>query len=65
MSQQAFPISSVRLFAYRLSDMDGYCLSNVRPEKTECTRTVRTQDMEMTVGLFSDSPAHRVPVSFI
>ena len=36
----AFPISGVRLFAYRLSDIDGLF---VRQEQTECTRTVRTQ----------------------
>ena len=35
--QQTFPIFSVRLFSYILSDMDGYCLGNVRPEQTECT----------------------------
>ena len=37
MRQKTFPISGVRLFTYRLFDMDGYCFSDVRPEQTECT----------------------------
>ena len=37
IKQKTFPISSVRLFTYRLFDMYGYCFSNVRTEQTECT----------------------------
>ena len=59
--QQTFPISGVRLFTYRLSDMDGYCSGNVRPEQTECTRTVRTQDMEKSAALFCDNPFYFMP----
>ena len=29
---------------------------NVRPEQAGCTRTVRTQDMEMAAGFFCGSP---------
>ena len=70
IGRQAFPISGVRLFAYRVSDMDGHSLKtkplpphykgNVRTEQTPCTRTVRTQDMEMTAGLFCGSPSHHL-----
>ncbi len=54
--QKTFLISSVRLFANRLFDMGGYCFDNVRPEQTECTQIVRTQDTEMADVLFPDSP---------
>ena len=50
--------------------MDGHSLKtkplpprykgNVRTEQTACTRTVRTQDMEMTAGLFCGSPSHHL-----
>ena len=55
MGRQAFPISGVRLFAYRMSDMGGYCFGNVRTEQTSCMRTVRTPDMEKSVALFCDT----------
>jgi hypothetical protein len=64
--QQAFPISGVRLFPYKLSDMGEHSpkylyipqnkKGNVRPEQTECTGTVQTQDMEKPAVLFCDRP---------
>ena len=56
MRQQTFPISFVWLFAYRLSDMDGYCFGNVRTEQTECTRTVRTRIWKWLLSYFATLP---------
>ena len=54
LRQKTFLVSSVRLFAYRLFDMDGYYFCNVRPEQTECAKIVRTRDTEMADVLVPD-----------